>query len=327
MNIKDKKRLFVIIIGSILLVSIIIFVIIKINTRTIDISNAKHAVTIEENVDFYKKMKLENVKIHKEIPLGTNTYVLEEITDKKGNKWSKVVINNKKGYVLSEKLGYFKVSEEEKVLMVDVSKFNKSTFKTGGEFGAFIINNNISYVYIRAGGRGYGEKGNFYEDSEYKTWVKECEFLDIPFGFYFLDEALNSKEIDEEVEFIEKFLKQNEYNNLKLPVAIDIEKHNGAGRADSIWEERSILVQELVQKLNNSGIKNIIYSNAKTANEFLSSVDTEFWLAYYPDYLNKIPKKWYTDYTEQEPTQNEELMNKMIGWQFTEKRSRSRNTV
>lgn len=302
----------------IFIISLIIFGIVKFNTRIIDISNSKHGVTIEENVDFYKKTKLLNVKVHKELPLGTNVYVLEDV-EKDGIKWSKVVIDNKIGYILSEKIGYYKSIEDEKVLMADVSKFNKSTnFKTGGEFGAFLINNNITYVYVRAGGRGYGEKGKFYLDAEYKTWADECEFLGVPFGFYFLDEAINSEEIDEEVSFISDFLTDNKYDNMKLPVALDIEKHNGEGRADDIWEERAILVTELVQKLENIDIKCIVYSNANTANEFLGTVPAKFWLAYYPDNITKIPQKWYADLEEQEPTENEELMSKMIGWQFTQ---------
>ena len=318
MNLRKNKTI-LIAIACIFLISLIFFIAVKINTRKIDVSNAKHGITIEKNVDFYKKTKLLNVKIHKELELGTNVYVLENFTEEDGTAWSKVVVDNKKGYILTDKIGYYKTSDDEKVLMADVSKFNKNTnFDTAGEFGAFLVNNNITYVYVRAGGRGYGEKGNFYLDSEYKTWADECEFLGVPFGFYFLDEATNSEEIDEEVTFITDFLKENKYNNMKLPVALDIEKHNGEGRADEIWEERAILVTELVQKLENAGIKTIVYSNANTANEFLGEVPAKFWLAYYPDYVLKIPKKWYSELEEQEATQNEELMNKMIGWQFTQ---------
>ena len=313
----SKKILIIGIIIAFVVIVIISILIAICMDKEIDVSYAKHAVTIEPNVDFYKKTKLLNVKIHRELKLGTNVYVLEEITDKEGNKWSVVVINNKKGYVLSSKLGYFKPQEDDKVVLVDVSKFNKSNFKDGGELGAFIINNKVSYVYIRGGGRGYGEEGKFYEDAVSKEWAEECEFLDIPFGFYFLDEAINSEEIDEEVEFIEQFLNNNSYKNNLFPIALDIEEHEG-GRAEEIWEDRANLVLELLGKLKNKNINTILYSNANTANTFLSSIDTRFWLAYYPNDIVELPKKWYTDYEEQEPTQNEELMQKMIAWQFSE---------
>lgn len=318
-----NKRTLIIVISSIIVlivIGIIVFGIVKYVNRTIDVSGAKHSVTIVDNTDFYKKPKNENTKIYKELPIGTNVYVLEDFTDEETKlEWSKVVINNKIGYVLSSSLGYYKASEDEKVLMVDLSKFNKGkNFDTPGEMGAFLINSNITYVYIRAGGRGYGEKGILYTDPEFKFWADECEFLSIPFGIYFLDEALNSEEIDEEIAYIENFLKENKYEQNILPIALDIEKHDAVGRADEIWEERAILVTEMIQKMEAKGLKTIIYSNANTANEFLGTVPAKFWLAYYIENTAKIPNYWYSDLEEQEATQNEELMSKMIGWQFTE---------
>lgn len=313
----NKRNLIIgitIFLGMIAIISIMMIIN---SNKEIDVSNAKHAVTIEQNVDFYKKTKLFNVKIHKELKQGTNVYVLEEITDKEGNNWSLVVINNKKGYILTNKLGYFDPQEADKVLMLDVSKFNKSNFQDGGELGAFIINRNISYLYIRAGGRGYGEAGNFYEDPYFHEWADECEFLGIPFGVYFLEEALNSEEIDEEVDFIKNFLDKNRYQNHVLPVALDIESHEG-GRAEEIWADRASLVSELIDRLKNKNVSVIVYSNATTANDFLTAIGARFWLAYYPSDVVKVPTKWYTSYEEQEPTQNEELMQKMIAWQFSE---------
>ena len=203
-------------------------------------------------------------------------------------------------------------------LMIDVSKFNKTNnFKTGGEFAAFLINHNIDCVYIRAGGRGYGEKGVFYYDECFEMWANECEFLKIPFGFYFLDEAKDNNEIDEEVNFIKEFLENNKYEYAKLPVALDIEKHDGRGRADNIWDTRAELVTELIKRLKYKNIDTIIYSNANTAHQYLSEIDSKFWLAYYPTLNGEIPKYWYPD-LEQEAAQNEKLMSKLIAWQFTE---------
>lgn len=318
----DNRKIIIvvsIVVAVIIIIALIIFGIVKYNTRIIDVSEAKHSVTIIENTDFYRKAKLMDVKIHKELPIGTNVYVLEDFVDEKTEvAWSKVVIDNKIGYVQTSALGYYKPSEDEKVLMVDLSKFNKGkNFDTGGEMAAFLINNNITYVYIRAGGRGYGEEGNFYIDPEFKTWADECEFLDVPFGVYFLEEALNSEEIDEEIEFMENFLKENKYKNNILPIALDIEQHDG-GRAEDYWDERAILVSELIQKMESKDMKVIVYSNAKLAGEFLSTVPTKFWLAYYLENVIKIPTYWYSDLEDQEATENEELMSKMIGWQFTD---------
>lgn len=317
--IENKKKIIIVVIILIVLIfALIMALLFWQKNRIIDVSNAVPAVVLDNNVNFYKSARLENVRIHKQVEIGTHAYILDTFKGNDGNKWSKVVIENKVGYILSENVGGYTYSDNEMILMADVSKFNKIyNFDNSGEFAAFLIKNDFDCVYIRAGGRGYGTKGNFYYDECYEMWANECEYLKIPFGFYFLDEALNNEEINEEVEFIEEFLEENDYEYAILPVALDIEKHDGKGRADEIWEERASLVSELIRKLKRKDIETIVYSNAKTASEYLSSVNTRFWLAYYPNLNGKIPDYWYTE-TDQEPVQNEELMNKMIGWQFTE---------
>ena len=214
-------------------------------------------------------------------------------------------------------MDYYKEINSQKVLASDVSQFNiNKNFKNMEDFKVFVLKNKISYVYIRAGGRGYGEKGNFYKDKNYSDYIDACEYLKIPYGFYFLDEALNENEIDEEVEFIEKFLDENAGKHCLLPVALDVEKHDGAGRADNIWDTRAELVQTLIDKLNKKNIDNILYSNAQTTNLYLSDLDTKFWIAYYPE-DGKIPDYWYFD-TKQEGASNTKMQKKTIGWQFTE---------
>lgn len=315
---QDKKKIIILIIVIILVIALAVGIIIFLKNRKIDVSSATHAVVIDENVNFYKSPKTEDVRIHKQLELGSHVYVLEEIKGEDGNNWSKVVIDNKKGYILTEKLDSYKKSDEEMLIMADVSKFNKIyNFDTPGEFAVFLVQNDIDCVYIRAGGRGYGEEGNFYYDECTKMWADECEFLKIPFGFYFLDEALNTKEINEEVEFIKDFLDENPYEYAILPVALDVEKHVEKGRADEIWDERADLVSKLIKRLKSEDIETIVYSNAKLASEYLSSINTEFWLAYYPNLDGKIPDYWYSE-LDQEAAQNEELMEKMIAWQFTE---------
>lgn len=286
--------------------------------KNTDITNAIHAIVIQDYAQIYKKPKQSAFSMFDMAKKGDNVYILEELIGDKEIKWYKVKYGNRVGYVVQESLDYFEPSDEEFVLMSDVSKFNVQYkhFENTKEYQIFLIENNIQYVYIRAGGRGYGEKGNFYTDEYVQIFIEACEYLKIPYGFYYIDEAVNGEEIDEEVEFIEKFIKEHATSMCKLPLAIDIETHDGKGRADEMWENRVFLAEELVQKFRVRGISTIIYSNAKTASEYLTNVSTNFWLAYYPQ-ENQIPNYWYSD-TDQEPTQNLELINKMIGWQFTE---------
>ena len=179
------------------------------------------------------------------------------------------------------------------------------------------MKNNFKYVYIRAGGRGYGEDGNFYYDKQSQLFINACDYLKIPYGFYFLDEALNEEEADEEIDWIKDFIKEHSTNNNVLPVAIDVEYFDGKGRGDDSWEERVAIIDYIGSELDTANIENIIYANAKRASQYLSSINNDFWLAYYPT-IDTIPTNWLADMKEQEAANNEELMAKTIGWQFTE---------
>ena len=72
-------------------------------------------------------------------------------------------------------------------LAVDVSQFNiiDNEFKGKMDFSEFIKNNNISYVYIRLGGRGWGTSGNMYYDDNAMYFVDICENMQIPYQYGF----------------------------------------------------------------------------------------------------------------------------------------------
>lgn len=279
--------------------------------------NAIKAVVINDNINLYKKKK-ESSKIRETLNSGDNVSILRTVFDKEDNKWYWVEHRENKGYVLAKDVDYYQPTESEIALMSDVSKFNiqYETIKSTDDYERFLVENDINYVYIRAGGRGYGEEGNFYTDTQYQTFIDACEYLGVPYGFYFIDEAINSEEIDEEVEWILDFLQKNGRENCVLPFSIDIEKFNVKARTDDIWDIRGELVQELIDKLEDVGVETIVYSNAQKASEYLSDVDSNFWLAYY-NLEDEIPDYWISD-TDHEVAENEKLMNKTIAWQFTE---------
>lgn len=282
-----------------------------------EIDSSIHGIVIADDVPFYAKAKKENVKQLKLLDKGEKVYILDEFKED-GVEWYKIKVDGKtNGYVRAENVEYYKEINSEKVLVSDVSQFNFSNdFNDMDDFEVFLLKNKISYVYIRAGGRGYGEKGNFYYDTNYKDYVGACEYLKIPYGFYFLDEALDEDEVDEEVEFIINFLDENAGEYCLLPVALDVEKHDGAGRADNIWDSRSEIVQVLIDKLNDKDVENIVYSNAQTTNLYLSGLKTKFWIAYYPE-DGSVHDYWYFD-TDQEGASNTKMQKRTIGWQFTE---------
>lgn len=311
------KRYIICIIALFICISTIILIKILIDKKIIrdEMKTAEHAITVKEDVHMYssakEKGRFENIKV------GTDTYILNELTDKNGIIWNKVKIGEKVGYIKSENISTYNPTYKKRDIMIDVSKFNmKNNFKDIGEFKAFLINNNVKFVYIRAGGRGYGQAGNFYTDTNADEYAKACEFLKIPFGYYFLDEAISSEEVDEEVNFINEYIFNHKYNYNTLPIAIDVEKHVESGRADEIWDTRYELINELMSKLKQNQKRAILYSNANLANKYLTDVNTEMWLAYYPNVTN-IPEYWYSD-TNEDGASNKKLISKLVAWQFTE---------
>ena len=312
-----KKIILILALIAVIVIGLLIIKTMKDSKNKKEIKEGIHAVVIADDVPFYKNPKTENVKQIKTLSKSEEVYILDEFT-KDDIEWYKIKVDGKtNGYVRANTVLYHKDLNTEKLLVSDVSEFNMGTdFNSKEEYEVFLLENDISYVYIRAGGRGYGKKGNFFEDKEYETYAAACEYLGIPYGFYFLDEALDSKEIDEEVQVIKDFIMSNRGDYHILPLALDVEKHDGAGRADDIWTDRAALVQELIDDLEKENIKTILYSNAQTANLYLSELDTKFWLAYYPNEKH-IPSYWYFD-TTQPGAENTDLQKKTIGWQFTE---------
>ena len=141
---------------------------------------------------------------------GDRVTILEENVD---NNTYLIEKDGVKVNISKDKVIFFKFNDTEKYsLAVDVSQFNivgqesvenpNKNFKDEIDFADFIISNNINYAYIRLGGRGYGTKGVMYYDKSAREYIKICEYLKIPYGFYFLDEALNESEVVEEVEFV-----------------------------------------------------------------------------------------------------------------------------
>lgn len=231
-------------------------------------------------------------------------------------------------------------------LAVDVSQFNiiDNEFKGEIDFSEFIKNNNISYVYIRLGGRGWGTSGNMYYDDNAMHFVDICENMQIPYGFYFLDEALNENEIIEEVNFVNSFFIDKNLNMNLLPLALDMEYQYGKGRADNIWNERVSLINRLVEEFYKIGINTIIYANGARIETYLKNANCKFWVAMYPE-DNKIPTNNYKKYIIEEQNKirnnpelldsstlntelnkcgtettsySNEFLDKVVGWQFTE---------
>ncbi len=318
---KNKKQLktllivFLAIIFFIIICGLIYFIKLQIEKNT-DTAGSIHAIAIHDNSIFKSSFwQTFNLKP------GDNVYILSEEIDKNGTKYYKAKCKDRIGKILANDVESYKLDRDvEYSLMSDVSKYNKGTqFNSSEDYEYFLIKNDIDFVYIRAGGRGYGKEGNFYTDPDYKMFIDACEYLGVPYGFYFVDEALNSEEVDEEAEYIKDFLNNNSTYMCQLPLTIDIEYQDGKGRTDKIWDQRKDIINELKEKLMTNQIDSIVYANYKRTNEFLYELDAKFWLAYYPK-EEKFPNEWYFTSEELADSINEVLIDKIIGWQFSDER-------
>lgn len=309
-NVINKKKVFWCIGIFFLLIILIIFLIFP-KTKT-----GINGVVLGENVNLYSKPLEDERKKIATFEEKSNVFILNSLIED-GKQWYEIEYNGEKGYVLSENIDYYKKPKDKYLIVADFSSHNMiDIFENENDVEAFLLKYDVAAVYIRAGGRGYGKKGNFYTDEKYDIFVNACKYLGIQYGFYFLDEALDNSEINEEVEFISKFMKENSSPLCTLPIALDIESHEGEGRCDSVWDSRSMMVKKLIKKLKVANFETIVYSNANTCNKYLSTLNTKFWLAYYPE-EDFVPDYWYTE-TKQPGVENKSMISKMVGWQFSE---------
>ena len=316
----NKKKLIVAIIIFFATLLGLIYLFGTISQALTSTKKATPGVITENNTEFIRSMYKT-----KKLQEGKNVYILKTIT-KNNKKYFKVKYKLSVGLVPEDKVFFFDKTENTQYsLMSDVSSFDYTSgrFKTQEEYELFIIKNNIRYVYIRAGGRGYTE-GKIYYDNNFKMFRDACEYLKIPYGFYFIDEAINQAEAEEEANIILEFIKQNKTSMNKLPFVIDLEYQSGKSRTDALWPKRGEIITNITTKLNSSGIETLIYANAKKMNANLIKLNQKFWVAYYTE-ENKIPTEWLSKYKEQEIANNLQAMSKVIAWQFSETGAKANN--
>lgn len=113
------------------------------------------------------------------------------------------------------------------------SRFDNMIFVDGIDVSAWQENINwekakadgIDFAIIRIAGRGYGEKGSMYADSQYSKHIKGAKDAGLMVGVYFFSQAINEKEAVEEAKKTLEYLKGEE---LDLPVFMDYEFAGGS---------------------------------------------------------------------------------------------------
>ena len=351
----EEKTKFKIGIG--ILVSIVIALVICVVATIIIIINLKKVTGNFESaipaVISSEKAILKVDKEELEILKGDRISILK---DDIINNTYLVSYNEKIGTINKDLVKYYEFDENDKYsLMLDVSRFNiaeigssgdsSKNFQNEKDFELFILENDIQYVYIRLGGRGWGQSGSLYYDDDAIRYIESCEYLKVPYGFYFIEEAINEEELKEEVKYVKDFLDKNKTSMNVLPLAIDMEYQHGQGRTDNIWEARVILLNKLIDEFNKINENCILYANGARIEKYLKSANCKFWTAMYPQ-NGVIPENNYKATIKIEQLENQlneltaiassnlttkvnqggtdtvyysdEFLDKVIGWQFTE---------
>ena len=165
---------------------------------------------------------------------------------------------------------------------IDVSQFNGTIDWNS------VKNSGIDYVYIRVGYRGYGQAGNFREDSKFRTNIEGAKNAGIPVGVYFVTQAITPEEAIEEANWVYNIIKDYK---IDYPVALDIEEANvepgDIPRTINLDNAtRTYLAKLFCQTIQNYGYTPIIYTNLNWANNKLNMSElSEFdtWIARYRD--------------------------------------------
>lgn len=138
--------------------------------------------------------------------------------------------------------------------ILDLSHYNTVT-------DWYAVKNRVAGVILRCAYRGY-VTGRIAADSKFKKYAKECKRIGLPFGIYFMSQAINEAEGIEEAIYTVKLAK--EYG-ATLPLIIDSEDGDGTAkvvRADGLSKSvRTSVVKAFCDKVNELGYVGGIYAS------------------------------------------------------------------
>ena len=174
--------------------------------------------------------------------------------------------------------GYLKLEDERSYSGVDVSAFQ------GNIDWKQVKDSGIQFAIIRLGYRGYGKAGKMVEDEYAQKNLKGVTDVGMPYGVYFFSQALNKKEVEEEVAFLLKILGDYQPD---LPVVFDWEYISAEARTANM-DARTLTdcALHFGKLIEEAGFTPMIYFNWYQSNHYYHLKELErypFWLALYQD--------------------------------------------
>jgi len=141
----------------------------------------------------------------------------------------------------------------------------------------------IDFAIIRLGYRGY-ESGKLVEDAYARKNLAGAAEAGLKVGAYFFSQALNIKEVDEELEFMLDILGEQ---YLAMPLVLDWEIPTANARSAGMDRETLTQLQlHFCKKVSDMGYKPMIYFNwhqSENLYDLHAMEEYPFWLALYQD--------------------------------------------
>lgn len=150
----------------------------------------------------------------------------------------------------------------------------------------------IEFAIIRLGYRGY-ETGKLVEDEYAKKNLSGAADAGLKVGAYFFSQALNLKEVDEEVDYMLKILGEQ---HLDMPIVLDWEIPAASARTASMDARTLTDIQlHFIERMTEMGYQPMVYFNWHQSEHlyYLSELEhAPFWLALYQD---RMTYPWAVD--------------------------------
>lgn len=150
----------------------------------------------------------------------------------------------------------------------------------------------IEFAIIRLGYRGY-ESGKLVEDEYAKKNLSGASDAGLKVGAYFFSQAVNLKEVDEEIDFMLKILGEQ---YLDMPIVLDWEIPAATARTANM-DARTLtdMQHHFIDRMIELGYQPMVYFNWHQSENLYYLAELEhvpFWLALYQD---RMTYPWAVD--------------------------------
>ena len=157
-----------------------------------------------------------------------------------------------------------------------------------------------SFVFIRIGYRGYGQRGALVEDSMFRGNLEGAKAAGLDVGVYFFSQAVSAEEAAEEAQFVLSLLNGTD---LELPIVYDPEfilnddgsRATYARMASATGAQVTLNAQTFCTVVEAAGYESAFYSNLLYESEVYDMTLLSPYTVWYADY-NSVPQTPY-DFT------------------------------